>query len=181
MHPGVGGRAARLRPRRSPSTIRAIGLRSAGALALAIVLLSAGRPPPTLGHEAGKLVVEPPVALPGEKVTIHAEALWTEVPVTITLVDAAGAERGLTSGATNDAGALEVASRLPDDLSPGTWEILVENDAGEHVEGQVVVRAPDPPFLPIALGAGVAILLAGALGVILRRGRGRQAAASSTS
>ncbi len=181
MHPGVGGGAARLRPRRAPSALRALGLRAGGALALAVLLLTVGQPLPALAHEAGKLVVEPPIARPGEEVTIHAEALWTEVPVTVTLVDAAGAERGLTSGATNDAGALEIASRLPDDVQPGTWEVVVENEAGEHVEGQVVVRASDPPYLLIALGAGLVLAAAVILGIVLRRRRGRQAAASSTS
>ena len=110
----------------------------------------------TSAHELGRLVVEPPVVAPGDAINVHGDALWTESPVTVTLVDGSGTQRTVATSVTSAAGALEIATRVPDDLATGTWEVVVANDAGEHVEGQVIVRSS----IPIAALVGGAVVVA---------------------
>jgi hypothetical protein len=132
------------------------------ALVLLFVLV-----PNTVGHGGQVVVVEPPVAPPGAEVSIHGDYLWTDMPVTITLVRSGGRDLPLGTAETDGQGHLEARATLPD-LRAGSYQIVVTGAGGEAVATEFVVQAAD---LSLPIAAAFALLIAGVFagGAYLRR------------
>jgi hypothetical protein len=108
--------------------------------------------------EDRRIVVEPPIANPGDQLSIHGEFLWTEDTVSASIVGRAGAERSVGTATTLGNGALEMRARVPDDMPSGVYEVVVTSSSGETVSVELVIQA-DFPILPL-------LALAGAFGVV---------------
>jgi hypothetical protein len=155
------GGAGRLRPRRFavPASSFVLGLVIAGLFVTAAAADGAST----------RIVVEPPIARPGDEISIHGASLWTEATVTATLEGRAGAARMIGLATTGPNGALEMRTRLPDDLPAGVFVLVVTNGVGERVEVELVVE-PAIPLIPIA-AVGSAIVVAIAVGGSMLRRR----------
>ncbi len=129
---------------------------AAAVLALALLGTAASA---VSGHSGGTLVVEPPVAKPGDPLLVHGTFLWSDAAVTIDLVAADGSATPLGTGATNGNGALETAVVLPESVRPGTYAVRLSEPAGDTREVELVV---DPGLqIPVAwlVGGMVAAVL----------------------
>jgi hypothetical protein len=106
--------------------------------------------------EDRRIVVEPPIANPGDKLSIHGEFLWTDDMVNASIVGRAGAARSIGTATTLGSGALEMRARVPDDMPSGVYEVVVTSSAGELVSVELVVQ-PALAILPfVAIGGGLA-------------------------
>ncbi len=114
------------------------------------------------------IVVEPQVVHPGDVVTIHGPALWTEVPVTASLVSATGASRLLGAGTTGPDGSLEMRARLPDDVPAGIFRVVLAEPGGDTREVELVVE-PALPLIPVAALLGAVLVVALVVRSALRR------------
>ena len=119
------------------------------------------------------LVITPPIVAPGAEIAIQGGALWTELPVEVTLVHQDGGSRPIASGMTAGDGSLYMTAVLPTDIPDGPYQVIVTNPYGEATHGAVIVRS-DVPTLPIAIGV-VVIALVGLVLLRLATGRSRRA------
>ena len=117
------------------------------------------------------LVITPPVVAPGAEIAIQGGALWTELPIEVTLVHQDGGSRHIATGMTAGDGSLYMTAVLPTDIPDGPYQVIVTNPYGEATHGAVIVRS-DLPTLPIAI-AVVAIALVGLVVLRLATGRSR--------
>jgi hypothetical protein len=137
--------------------------------AAVLVGLMASTPIVAGGSGASGIIVEPPIAHPGDEISIHGENLWTDATVTVSVVGRAGATRALPGGITGGNGTLELRARLPEDLPAGRFQIIVTNEAGEQVGTELIVE-PAVPVVPIA----IALAALGAVALVAISARRRQ-------
>jgi len=127
---------------------------------LLVLLLVAAGTTAVAGHNGIiDVVITPPIVEPGDEITIQGGALWTELPVEVTLVHQDGGSRTIGSGMTAGDGSLFMTAVLPDDIPDGPYQVIVTNPYGESTHGSVVVRSA-VQALPIALGV-VALVVVG--------------------
>lgn len=109
---------------------------------------------------ATRIVVEPPIAHPGEAIAVHGAFLWTDADVTVTLVGRAGASRTIGSAVTRGDGSLEMTTRVPDDMPTGTFRVAVMTSSGDSVDVELVIEPPFP-IIPAAVitGSLLAVIL----------------------
>jgi len=129
-----------------------------------------------LGHGGLGLVVEPPVAQPGQTLDVHGSYLWTDRAVKIVLLAIDGTMWTLGDAETNGNGDLESSVVLPADLPDATYSILARAANGEDAHVELVIRHGDDSATSTLLIGGVAIALVAFLvafvaAVVLRRRR----------
>ncbi len=128
----------------------------------------------TLAHNGIiDVVITPPIVAPGGEIAIQGGALWTELPVEVTLVHQDGGSQHIATGMTAGDGSLYMTAVLPADIPDGPYQVIVTNPYGEATHGAVIVRS-DVPTLPIAIGV-VAIALVGVVVLRVASGRSRGA------
>lgn len=146
---------------------RQLGRRTILAIPLWFVL--AVVPITTMAHDGvSRIVVEPPIAHPGDDLVVHGQFLWTDQPVTVAIVSSAGISRQIGSSMTLGDGSLEARVRVPVDLATGVTEIVVTNSVGETAAVELVVT---PVGLSMPVGVAVAAVIALALLAALGAGR----------
>jgi len=128
-----------------------------------------------LGHGGLGLVVEPPVAQPGQTLDVHGSYLWTDRAVKIVLLAIDGTMWTLGDAETNGNGDLEASVVLPADLPDATYSILARAANGEDAHVELVIRRGGDATATLVIG-GVAIALVVLLvlfvaAVVLRRRR----------
>lgn len=119
--------------------------------------------PAVLAHESGQVVVEPPVARPGDDLSVHGSDLWTDAVVTIALVARDGDALPLGTAVTTGDGSLEMVALLPDDVAAGRYQVVVTDGAGDHAEVQLLVDAPQSvgPIAVVVPASSVGALAGG--------------------
>ncbi|TAL11955.1 MAG: hypothetical protein EPO00_02645 [Chloroflexota bacterium] len=122
---------------------------------------------------ATRIVIEPPVAHPGDQVTIHGAYLWTDSHVVISIVGRAGASRTIGSATTFGDGSLEANARVPSDMPDGRFRVVVTSEAGDFVDVELVVEAPFPVIPAFSVLGGVMAALFVARSMWHRRAAGR--------
>ena len=128
-----------------------------------------------LGHGGLGLVVEPPVAQPGQTLDVHGSYLWTDRAVKIVLLAIDGTMWTLGDAETNGNGDLESNVVLPTDLPDATYSILARAANGEDAHVELVIRRASDATATLVIGgmaiALVALLVAFVAAVVLRRRR----------
>jgi hypothetical protein len=150
--------------RRSPRS----ELSNAVATFLALVSLLVAAPAVFADGEASGVVVTPPIVKPGDEILIQGFALWTELQIEVRLVGKTGASRAIGDGLTGPDGSLAVSVRLPADVPPGQYTVLVTNTYGEEAGAPVVVE-PELPILPLVVLGGATLVVAIVLLAAIRR------------
>ncbi len=117
-----------------------------------------------------RIVVEPPIASPGDELSIHGEALWTDDTVSASIVGRAGAARPIGTAMTLGSGALEMRARVPDDMPRGVYEVVVTSSSGASVSVELVIE-PELPLLPLVAIAGAFAVVALVVVAGMRRQR----------
>ncbi len=121
------------------------------------------------------LVVEPPVAQPGQTLNVHGSYLWTDRAVKIVLLAIDGTMWTLGDAETNGNGDLESSVVLPADLPDATYSILARAANGEDAHVELVIRREGDATATLVIGgvaiALVALLVAFVAAVVLRRRR----------
>ena len=129
-----------------------------------------------LGHGGLGLVVEPPVAQPGQRLNVHGSYLWTDRAVKIVLLAIDGTMWTLGEAETTGNGDLESSVMLPPDLPDATYSILARAANGEDAHVELVIRrAGDSTTATLLIGGAaialVTFLVALVAAVVLRRRR----------
>lgn len=128
-----------------------------------------------LGHGGLGLVVEPPVAQPGQTLDVHGSYLWTDRAVKIVLLAIDGTMWTLGDAETNGNGDLESSVVLPADLPDATYSILARAANGEDAHVELVIRRGGDATATLVIGgvaiALVVLLVAFVTAVVLRRRR----------
>ena len=137
-----------------------------------LLLLLAALVPVVSAHSGRSLVVDPPIARPGQVLGVHGAFLWTDETVVISLVGADGSGVRLGDTTTDGSGSLETTVTLPDDTRPGTYRIRATASNGDSADAELVV---DPGLqLPVLIAIGLAVAaVVGLLGWTRLRGRTR--------